>query len=60
MNVGGKPKIFPRSSVTTQPPLLPVPGAKVIPLAGMLSGVPSTQKLKGPPVKVPPSTTQSG
>ena len=50
--------MFPKSSVTIHPRFEPIPPVIEIPLAGMLSGVPSTQKLKGPPVKVPPSAGQ--
>ena len=60
VKVGGNPKIFPKSSVTTHPLFEPEPPVKVIPFAGMLSGVPSTQKLKGPPVNVPPSAVHGG
>ncbi len=56
--MGGNPRIFPLSSVITQPLLEPEPGVNTMPFTGILSGTPSTQKLNGPPANEPPSTLQ--
>ncbi len=60
LGIGGKPKIFPWSSVTTHWVLLPVLPDKPIAPAGILSAVPSTQNSNGPPVKVPPAALHTG
>ena len=52
--VGGNPKIYPLSSVTTHWLLVPLALSKVSAPFGILSACPSTVKVNGPPVIDPP------
>ncbi len=58
--VGGKPRILPVSSVTTQAKFSPLILARVIAPSGILSGVPSFTEVKvnGPPNSSPPLALQ--
>ena len=60
LGIGGKPKIYPSSSVTTHCILAPLVLASVIEPTGILSATPSPTELNvnGPPKRSPPFASQ--
>ena len=57
LGIGGIPRIYPSLSVTSHAKLSPTWPSTVIAPVGILSGIPSptASKVKGPPVRVPPT-----